>query len=230
MKIFKSILLLIVSIITGLSVVILFSKISLPEWLHSAVPIVITFIILNVATDRLLKINAVRTNWRLQKIYFFPLAIVAGGIIAILPVLITVKFDDIIIQPSGSLNAILITLCIVSWEELWFRNVILNYCERYMSAIGVSLLIGVLFMLLHTLNPEISLIKEGPSLFAAGTLLTITYLHYRTIWLPLGLHFGNNFISSRLDTQANDGYISAAVILILCIVLFIKHNRSGRST
>lgn len=81
-------------------------------------------------------------------------------------------------------------------------------------------------MMVHLLNPEINLLKTGPTLFFAGAFLTIVYFYFKTIWLPIGLHFGNNYliIQSNLDTHwlfGNEGYLGA-IILALLFLLFVK--------
>ncbi|MGC9330926.1 MAG: CPBP family glutamic-type intramembrane protease [Bacteroidales bacterium] len=42
-----------------------------------------------------------------------------------------------------------LTFVIIAWEELWFRGIFLNYCNRNLSVINLSLTIGFLFMLVH---------------------------------------------------------------------------------
>lgn len=81
-------------------------------------------------------------------------------------------------------------------------------------------------MLVHSINPNIDLLKTGPTLFFAGALLTIVYFYFKTIWLPIGLHFGNNFLSigSNLDKHwlfGTEGYLGALVLTIL-FMLFVK--------
>ncbi|MCD6013636.1 MAG: hypothetical protein K0Q79_3498 [Flavipsychrobacter sp.] len=90
-------------------------------------------------------------------------------------------------------------------------------------------------MLMHAMNPAIDLLKKGPALFFAGALLTILYFYFRSIWIPIGLHFGNNytgtFLKNKLDTDAfwgGDGYLTA-IILGLCFVYFVRKMRPGRT-
>ena len=81
-------------------------------------------------------------------------------------------------------------------------------------------------MILHVMNPEIDLLKSGPTLFFAGALLTLLYFYFRNIWLPVGLHFGNNYlmVESNLDKHwflGSEGYFGAILLAIL-FILFVK--------
>ncbi|MBL4755636.1 MAG: CPBP family intramembrane metalloprotease [Flavobacteriales bacterium] len=118
---------------------------------------------------------------------------------------------------------------VVGWEELWFRGLFLNYCNKYLSAINLSLTMGLLFMLIHLLNPDINLIKTGPTLFLAGATLTLLYFYFKNIWLPIGLHFGNNYFGSLVETNiddhlffGNEGYLNAIILGGLFLLFMIK--------
>ena len=121
-------------------------------------------------------------------------------------------------------------MAIVAWEELWFRGIFLNQCRKKISAINISVTIGLLFMLVHLLNPEISLLTTGPTLFFAGAFLTIVYFYFKTIWLPIGLHFGNNYltVNSNLESHwflGNESYFGA-IILAGLFFLFVKLTKN----
>ncbi len=121
-------------------------------------------------------------------------------------------FSDLKFNTTLTINSIPVTLAIVAWEELWCRGIFLNYCNRSLSTINISLTIGLLFMLVHLRNPEINLLKTGLTLFFAGAFLTIVYFYFKTIWLPIGLHFGNNYLTIQSDLDehwlyGNEGYL-----------------------
>jgi membrane protease YdiL (CAAX protease family) len=111
----------------------------------------------------------------------------------------------------------------------------LSHCQKHLSDISISLAIGFLFMVMHFLNPEIDLMKTGPTLFFAGALLAILYLYYRTIWLPLGVHFGNNFLGSVAGTWwdgdafvGKDGYLTAVILALLYLVFAVLSWRRSK--
>ncbi len=228
----KSYLIIVLFLIIGLGMIGIAQLFKTPNWLNSAFIILILFVVVNIITANIFKLKTeIQTFWSLKKIYLFPIGIAAGGFIAISPVfagLLTggTHFSELKFDTAFTLTSIAVTLAIVAWEELWFRGIFLNYCNRNLSAIYISITIGLLFMLVHLLNPEINLLKTGPTLFFAGAFLTIVYFYFKTIWLPIGLHFGNNYltIQSNLDKHwlfGNEGYFGA-IVLALLFLLFVK--------
>ena len=211
-----------------------------PDWLNSAFIVLTLFVIINIVTAKILKLKTeIKTFWGFKKIYFLPIGILAGGLIAVSPTLAGLltgasKFSELKFDTTFTLTSIAVTLAIVAWEELWFRGIFLNYCNRNLSTINISITIGLLFMLVHLLNPEINLLKTGPTLFFAGVFLTIVYFYFKTIWLPIGLHFGNNYLTlqSNLDNHwlfGNEGYFGAIILAILCVI-FIKLTNETHKT
>lgn len=236
MHVLKSILLIIVHIVCGIGILVGSGAMKMPAWLHESLVIALAFLLLNIVYDRAFRLNAIREYWALRKLPYIIPAVAAGLLIMILPALLALATG--ILKPGGmqvdtstSINAIVITLVIVGWEELWFRGIFLNYCERHLSPPALSVIMGALFVLVHVLNPEINLLKKGPALFGAGALLTILYLHYRSIWVPVGVHFGNNYFSGMIKTPVDnhpffggDGYCSA-IILLLLFLLFVRKTK-----
>lgn len=90
------------------------------------------------------------------------------------------------------------TLCIVGWEELWFRGIALNYSARRTTKKQAALFFALLFVGLHMLNPKIRLAEAAPNLFLASLLLTSAYFSFQSIYLPLGLHLAWNHLNERI--------------------------------
>lgn len=228
----KSLLTIILYLVIGLGVIGIAQLFKAPGWPNSAFIVLMLFIVVNIATAKLFKLKReLQTFWAFKKIYFLPIGILAGGLIAISPIIAGVllratNFNQLKLDTTFTLTSISVTLTIVAWEELWFRGIFLNHCNRKLSAINISITIGLLFMIVHLMNPEINLLKTGPTLFFAGAFLTIVYFYFKTIWLPIGLHFGNNYltIQSNLDKHwlfGNEGYFEA-ILLALLFLLFAK--------
>lgn len=240
MNIFKSVGLILLHLIVGIVIIMLFQTMRLPARLNPAIPVLVSFLLLNILYNLLFKLNAIKEYWGLHKLRYFFIAVPTGCLIMASPLLLAVLFgrldtSSVSITATFSLSGMLITLAIVAWEELWFRGVVLNYCNKYMNAVPISIIMGLLFMLVHILNPEINLLKSGPALFGAGALLTITYFYYRTIWVPLGLHFGNNYLSSKITTSINDdlffggdGYCSAILLFSILTIFIVKYRKDKR--
>ncbi|MCD6069299.1 MAG: hypothetical protein K0S33_4125 [Bacteroidetes bacterium] len=227
----KSYLLIGGYLVAGFLIIGIAQLLKVPAWLAPAF-LLLLFVAMNVFTARLFRLGSeIGTFWSLRKILYLPVGILAGGLIAVSPALAALLSGQV--SPAGitfgspfTLSSIVSTLLIVAWEELWFRGIYLNRCRHYLSAIHISLTIGLLFTLVHLLNPEIELVRSGPALFFAGALLTLVYFYFKTIWLPIGLHFGNNYLSpdSAIKNDwlfGNEGYLGACILAAL-FLMFVK--------
>ena len=242
----KSYSVIIAYLIIGLIIMGTVQLIKLPNWLNSSIIILLLFILINIITSKIFKLdNDIKTFWSLKKIPYLFLGIIIGGLIVTTPILVgliigKISINEIILctdvaRPVSTILSILLTLVIITWEELWFRGIFLNYCNKHLSAINISIIIGLLFMLVHILNPEINLLKTGPTLSFAGAFLTIVYFYFKTIWLPIGLHFGNNFFTFETKIEnhlilGNEGYFGAfllAGLFFLFVVLIRKKSKNN---
>src|SRR5690554_3004042 len=216
----KSCLIIVAYLAIGLLIIGIVQLFKMPSWLNSAFIVLTFFIVTNFITANVFDLKAeIQTFWSIKKIYFLPVGILAGGGIAISPVLTglligIVNINQLQFDTTFSLTSILITLIIVAWEELWFRGIFLNHCHKNLSVISISIIIGLMFMLVHLLNPEINLLKTRPTLFFAGAFLTIVYFYFKSIWLPIELHFGNNYFTIQV-ILINIGFLATKDILML---------------
>jgi membrane protease YdiL (CAAX protease family) len=199
----------------------------------------LAFLFLNLTQLYIYKLKKeLKEYWTTRKMSFLLFGFLGGTLIALSPILIglvsgQLHSSEIAFNSDISIASIGLTFIIIAWEELWFRGLFLNYCNRHLSSIHLSLTIGFLFMLIHILNPQIHLLKTGTALFFAGALLTILYFYFKTIWLPLGLHFGNNFTETFIKTNketdiwiGNEGYLTTIVLAGLFFFFFIKTKKN----
>lgn len=239
-KLVKPCLVALLYLIVGLVLLISVEALKLPGHATGSYLILAAFIGLNIIFSHVFKLKQeLYKFWSLKKLWLFPIATVAGIAIALFPlvsglIILKVIPSEITLVKEFSISAIAITFIIISWEELWFRGLFVNYCNRSISTTALSLIIGFLFVLLHVLNPEINLVRSGPALFFAGSLLTITYLHFQSLWFPVGLHFGNNYagslFSSKLNNDlwfGNDGYLSALLLAGLFLIFAKLQQRKN---
>ena len=82
-------------------------------------------------------------------------------------------------------------------EELLFRGVLFRIVEERTGTWIALLLTGVLFGLMHLLNPDASLWGAIAIAIEAGCMLAAAYAATRNLWVPIGLHFGWNFAAAR---------------------------------
>jgi membrane protease YdiL (CAAX protease family) len=78
-------------------------------------------------------------------------------------------------------------------EEVLFRGILFRIVEERTGTWAALALTGVLFGLSHLLNPRADLWGAIAIAIEAGGMLAAAYAATRSLWLPIGLHFGWNF-------------------------------------
>jgi membrane protease YdiL (CAAX protease family) len=96
-------------------------------------------------------------------------------------------------------------------EELVFHGYAFQHLVRHMGEFATVLPFGIVFGLVHMGNQNVTLLAVLNTI-AWGVLLGCAYLRTRTLWLPIGMHFGWNvaapFLGEKLSgfTIAVTGY------------------------
>jgi membrane protease YdiL (CAAX protease family) len=83
-------------------------------------------------------------------------------------------------------------------EELIFRGIVFRIVEGRVGT-GLALaLTSLLFGLSHLFNPHATLWSTIAIAIQAGGMLGAAYAATRTLWVPIGVHFGWNFAESAI--------------------------------
>ncbi|WP_433552591.1 lysostaphin resistance A-like protein [Micromonospora zamorensis] len=90
-------------------------------------------------------------------------------------------------------------------EELLFRGVLFRVIEERTGTWIALLLTGVVFGLMHLLNPDASLWGAVAIAVEAGFMLAACYAATRNLWVPIGLHFGWNFAAGGIFSVVVSG-------------------------
>ncbi|MFG2786960.1 CPBP family intramembrane glutamic endopeptidase [Streptomyces sp. NPDC048419] len=90
-------------------------------------------------------------------------------------------------------------------EELLFRGVLLRIVEERVGTWIALTLTGGLFGLMHLFNPDATLWGAVAIAIEAGGMLGAAYVATRSLWLPIGLHFGWNFAESGIFSTEVSG-------------------------
>ena len=100
--------------------------------------------------------------------------------------------------PSRIFSAIVFALGTAIWEEVTFRGLLFRSIERAAGTwVGVAVS-ALVFGALHGLNPNASLLASAAIVVESGIMLAFAYVATRTLWLPIGIHFGWNFTEDYL--------------------------------
>ncbi len=90
-------------------------------------------------------------------------------------------------------------------EEVLFRGVLFRIIEERIGTWVALALTGALFGLMHLTNPHASLWGAVAIAIEAGGMLAAAYAATRTLWVPIGLHFGWNFAAAGIFSTEVSG-------------------------
>ncbi|GAA1163091.1 type II CAAX endopeptidase family protein [Streptomyces hebeiensis] len=90
-------------------------------------------------------------------------------------------------------------------EEVLYRGVLFRIIEERLGTWISMALTGVLFGLSHLLNPDASLWGAIAVTLEAGGMFAAAFAATRSLWLPIGLHFGWNFAASGIFSTVVSG-------------------------
>jgi uncharacterized protein len=115
--------------------------------------------------------------------------------------------------PNRVLSAVTFALGTAVWEEVTFRGLLFRVTEQTFGTwIGV-LVSAVVFGAVHGLNPNASLTASIAIVVESGVLLAAAYFATRTLWLPIGLHFGWNFAEDFIFGIRMSGHAARPAIV-----------------
>jgi uncharacterized protein len=97
------------------------------------------------------------------------------------------------------------TAAVAVTEELIFRGVLFRIVEERTGTWIALVLTSVLFGASHLFNPHASVWGAIAVAIEAGGLLTAAYVATRTLWVPIGLHFGWNFAAGGIFSTEVSG-------------------------
>ncbi|ROT33437.1 CPBP family intramembrane glutamic endopeptidase [Micromonospora sp. HM5-17] len=98
-------------------------------------------------------------------------------------------------------------------EELLFRGVLFRIVEERTGTWLALLLTGVVFGLVHLVNPDATLWGATAIAIEAGFMLAACYAATRNLWVPIGLHFGWNFAAGGIFSTVVSGNGESAGLL-----------------
>jgi membrane protease YdiL (CAAX protease family) len=132
--------------------------------------------------------------------------------------------------PAALLGGAIASFAAAIGEELLFRGFIYRWIENGAGtwiAIAVS---GLIFGLAHAINRGATLVDVSAIAVEAGVLLAAAYAFSRSLWLPIGIHFGWDFAGGGLFAAHGIETTPAAIVtcLLLAIVMLAGAQRMGR--
>lgn len=96
-------------------------------------------------------------------------------------------------SPSAAIGFLGLTAVVVASEELVFRGIVQRLLEERVGTWIALAVTAALFGAVHLVNPHATLWGAFAVAIEAGGMLGAAYVATRSLWLPMGLHFGWNF-------------------------------------
>lgn len=106
---------------------------------------------------------------------------------------------------AGMATAAAMALAAAVGEELAIRGGLFRILEEMAGTLVAVLVSATIFGLLHAANPGATLVSSAAIALEAGVLLGLAYALTRSLWLPIGLHFGWNFTEGGVFGAAVSG-------------------------
>ncbi|MFE4966533.1 CPBP family intramembrane glutamic endopeptidase [Streptomyces sp. NPDC056660] len=106
---------------------------------------------------------------------------------------------------TGAVGLVGFMAAAATTEELLFRGVLFRIVEERTGTWIALTSTGLLFGMMHLLNKDATLWGALAIAIEAGGMLGAAYAATRTLWLPIGLHFGWNFAESAIFSTEVSG-------------------------
>ncbi|MEU6739756.1 CPBP family intramembrane glutamic endopeptidase [Streptosporangium sandarakinum] len=101
-------------------------------------------------------------------------------------------------SPAGALGLLGFMAAAAATEELLFRGILFRIVEERIGTWPALTLTALLFGLSHLFNPHADLWGAIAIAIEAGGMLAAAYAATRTLWVPIGVHFGWNFAAAGI--------------------------------
>jgi membrane protease YdiL (CAAX protease family) len=115
--------------------------------------------------------------------------------------------------PGRALSAVIFALGTAIWEEVTFRGLLFRVTEQAFGTWAGVAVSAVVFGAVHGLNPNASPAASIAIILESGVLLAAAYFATRTLWLPIGLHFGWNFAEDFIFGVRVSGHAARPAIV-----------------
>ncbi len=122
-----------------------------------------------------------------------------------------------------------ITLCIVTWEELWFRGTTMLALEQVLGRLLTAVLLSSLFVALHVMNPELDLAREAPNLWLGSYCLCTIVMLTRSFWSAVGLHMANNVCHDLLTTDSPHISYEITLLCLACVLTALMYTQTSKA-
>jgi CAAX protease family protein len=114
-------------------------------------------------------------------------------------------------QFDGVVRGCAAALAAAIGEEIVFRGAVFRLIDERFGTTAALVFSAALFALLHLLNAGATLQSTVAIALESGVLLAVAFVSARTLWLPIGIHFGWNFTEGSVFGAAVSGGKSVGI-------------------
>ncbi len=114
---------------------------------------------------------------------------------------------------AGAIGFVGFTAAAAVTEELLFRGILFRIVEGRVGTWPALTLTAVVFGLSHLFNKDASLWGAIAIAIEAGAMLAAAYAATRNLWVPIGVHFGWNFVQGGIFSTEVSGSGSSQGLL-----------------
>ncbi len=122
-----------------------------------------------------------------------------------------VEINSLAISPLDIFNYVLIFAMVAISEEMMTRGLMLSTLMDGMNDYIALLIVAIIFGALHLFNDHVTLLSFI-NICLAGIFLGISYIHNRSLWFPIGLHFTWNFFQGPVFGYEVSGHKNVSII------------------
>lgn len=134
--------------------------------------------------------------------------IVTGASLQALTILVIFLFGSFMIIAVNSITTLIIpftvAFTVAILEEVLLRGIVFRIAEEKLGSIKAIIISSFIFGGLHVFNPHITIISVL-CILAVGVLLSAAYMYYRSLWLPIAIHFAWNFTQNGIFGAITSG-------------------------
>ena len=83
-------------------------------------------------------------------------------------------------------------------EEIVFRGIMFRLLDSQFNVWVALLISAVVFGIAHIINPNATVVSTIGISLASGVLFGLLFKYYRTLWVPIGIHWSWNFVQGTV--------------------------------
>jgi len=139
-----------------------------------------------------------------------------GSGLQLLTNLIIYLFGGFTIIAVNPITAIIIpftvAFTVAILEEILLRGIVFRITEEKWGSTIALITSGLIFAGLHLVNPHVTIISIL-CITAVGVLLGAAYMYYRSLWVPIAIHFAWNFTQNGIFGAITSGNEKTSTLL-----------------